>query len=206
MEIIFGCDDGRKDMLKVAEMLEHFGLKGTFYIAPFERNCDLTVNDILRLAEKHRIGGHTLTHQRLTECTLKKAKLEIEMGKEELEDIIKKPLTTFATPRGWYNDNIIQMIKEAGFLEHRTIKMGITNREGYDNFHLPVSAHMYPRPEYQGISIKNAVIEKYNEAKIGGYFNLLMHTGELNRYSLWESLTDILKYISDDQNKNPKAD
>jgi peptidoglycan/xylan/chitin deacetylase (PgdA/CDA1 family) len=206
MELVFSIDDGRKDMLKVAEMLEHFGLKGTFYIAPFERKCDLSVNDILRLAEKHRIGGHTLTHPRLTECTLKKAKLEIEMGKEELEDIIKKPLTTFATPRGYQNKEIVKLIQEAGFLEHRTTKMGITNREEYDNFHLPVSAHMYPRPEYQGIGIKKSVIEKYNEAKTGGYFNLLMHTGELNKYNLWKSLADILKYISDDQNKNPKTD
>ncbi len=43
MKLIISCDDGRKDMLKVAHLLGEYGLKGTFYIAPFETGMDLTV-------------------------------------------------------------------------------------------------------------------------------------------------------------------
>ena len=200
MDIVFSCDDGRKEMLRVAKLLEKYKFKGTFYIAPYEAGITLSVKEMQELSKKHIIGGHTLTHKRLTDCDLSKARVEIEMGKKELEEIIGKKIKTFATPRGWYNPDIICLIKSAGFKEHRTTKMGITDLEGYDRFHLPVSAHLYPRPEYKGNTYQ-AIIDKYEEAKKGGYFNLLMHTNELNRYNYWDMLEDVLDYIYLDQKK-----
>jgi len=195
MEIIWGCDDGRKDMLRVAKILENYGFKGTFYIAPYETYMDLTVKDIQELSKKHIIGGHTLTHQRLTECSLEKARLEIEIGKKELEDIIGKKITKFAAPRGWQNKDIICLIKEAGFLESRTTKMGIVNITGDNIFELPCSAHFYPRPEYAEKGVLQSIKDKFIESETGGYFNLLMHTSELNRYGYWDDLKELVKFV-----------
>lgn len=197
IKLIFSCDDGRKEMLVVAKLLEKYGFKGTFYIAPYEKGMDLTIKELQYLSRKHIVGGHTLTHQRLTDCDLSQAKVEIEMGKSELEKMIGKKVTKFSTPRGWYNDDIIELIKNAGYKEHRTTKMGITNLKGYDNFHLPVSAHFYPRPEYKEKGVYQSIIDKYEEARTGGYFNVLIHTKELTEYEYWEMLDKVLFYIKE---------
>lgn len=196
MDIRIGIDDGRKEMIIVADLLDKYSLDGVFYIAPFEKKCTLSLNEIADLAQRHEVAGHTLTHCRLTTVSIEEARHEIEMGKEELEEIIGKPVTKFATPRGWHNPEIIELIKQAGYLEHRDTKMGITNREGYDDFHLPCSAHFYPRPEYQEKGIYQSIIDKFEEAKTGGYFNVLVHTDELERFKLWEDFERVLEYIS----------
>lgn len=197
MELIrFGIDDGRKEMMIVADLLDKYSIDGVFYIAPYEKKCDIAITDIKELSHRHEVGGHTLTHCRLTDVSLDVAKYEIEEGKSEVEDIIGKPITKFATPRGWHNPEIIQLIKQAGYTEHRDTKMGITNREGYDDFHLPCSAHFYPRAEYIEKGVYQSIIDKFEEAKIGGYFNVLVHTDELTRYKLWEDFERVLEYIS----------
>ena len=195
MEIRFGVDDGRKEMMRVADLLDKYGFKGIFYIAPFEQKCDILVKDIQELSRRHEVAGHTLTHPRLTRISLEQAKHEIEMGKEELEDYIGKPITKFATPRGYYNPDIIELIKQAGYTEHRDTLMGYTAREE-DDFHLHCSAHLYPRPEYKEKGIYQSIIDKFEEAKAGGgYFNVILHTDELTKYKLWQVFEYVLAYI-----------
>ncbi len=186
-------DDGRKEMLRVADLLDKYELKGIFYIAPFEQRNTLSINDIQNIAQRHEIGGHTLRHIKLTTISIEEAKKEIEQGKEQLESIIGRKITRFASPRGWHNDEIIEIIKKAGYTRHRTTKMGITNREGYDDYHLPCSAHFYPRQEYEN-SILNSILEKLDQAFTGGgYFDVLIHTDELDRYKQWENFEIFLR-------------
>lgn len=59
-------DDGHKLDLKLAGLLEKYSLKGTFYVAPKNREFSqkdlLTENQIIKLSKKFEIGAHTLTH------------------------------------------------------------------------------------------------------------------------------------------------
>lgn len=202
MEVRISIDDGRKEMLRVADLLDKYGINGVFYIAPLEQKNTLTVSEIKELAGRYEIGGHTLTHCRLTTVTLDEARHEIEVGKEELEEIIGKPITKFATPRGWHNPEIIELIKQAGYLEHRDTKMGITNREGYDDFHLPCTVHFYPRPEYDESGMMLSMFSKFEEARYSGengYYNVLVHTDELTRFGYWAEFEYLLKYIETSQ-------
>ena len=63
-------DDGHDLDHKLAGLLGHHGLRATFYVAP--RNIELPRRERLRsrdlraLARDFEIGGHTLTHLRLT--------------------------------------------------------------------------------------------------------------------------------------------
>lgn len=196
MFIRIGIDDGREEMMGMSDLLTKYGMTGVFYIAPFENQCRLRVRDIVELSRLHEVGGHTLTHQRLTRLPLDEARYEIFEGKKELEHLIGKPITKFATPRGWHNDDIIDLIKEAGFTENRNTKMGVVNRDGYDDYHLPCTAHFYPRSEYHGVlpSVKAKFLEAQKEGE-KGYFNLLVHTDELKRYDLWGDFEKFLEFI-----------
>src|ERR1700740_1092570 len=77
-------DDGHILDRKLAGLLEDYGLSGTFYIAP--RNIELRPQDRLRsrdlqaLARPFEIGGHTLTHLRLTALPDAAARREIVEG------------------------------------------------------------------------------------------------------------------------------
>ena len=82
MEINFYCDDGSKEDVRVAELLEKYGFRGIFYIAPF--NTKLSSAEIKRISEKHEIGGHTLNHTRLTYLPISEQFDEIFKGKIEL--------------------------------------------------------------------------------------------------------------------------
>jgi peptidoglycan/xylan/chitin deacetylase (PgdA/CDA1 family) len=132
----------------------------------------------------------------LTNIDIESAELEIKEGKLELEDIVGKPITKFAYPRGYWNDSLKLLVREAGFFEARTMKMGIINIDAYDNFEIPVSAQNYPRPEYDG-NIYEGIIRKFDEAKkFGNYFNLVIHTDDILRFHQRELIDKVFKYIS----------
>lgn len=203
----WSVDDGDIFDLKVAEILDKYGMKGIFYIAPYYNKVQMmSVYQIQELSKKHEIGAHTLNHFFLNKLPMDKQIFEIIEGKNVLEEIIKKPITKFAYPRGHFNQEVKVSVRSSGLLEARTTKMGITDITNYDCYELPCTAHLYPRPEYQEKGIKKSILDLYNKAKIGGYFNLLMHSKELERYNYWELLEEIIKYIYEDQsakvNKN----
>ncbi|MDQ7025047.1 MAG: polysaccharide deacetylase family protein, partial [Anaerolineae bacterium] len=81
-------DDGHVLDLRVADMLDRYGLTGTFYIARDfldERMSDSQLQD---LAQRHEVGAHTLTHPVLTEISLEQARDEIHGSKIWLEDVL----------------------------------------------------------------------------------------------------------------------
>src|ERR1700689_4714900 len=63
-------DDGHVYDFAVANLLDDYDLPGTFYVAPRNRELPprarLRDRDIVELASRFEIGGHTLTHLRLT--------------------------------------------------------------------------------------------------------------------------------------------
>jgi len=61
-------------------------------------------------------GSHTLTHPHLTKISLKEARKEIIESREILEDKIGEKVVSFCYPYGEYNSQIIEIVKEAGYL------------------------------------------------------------------------------------------
>ena len=92
-------DDGLLLDRKIADLLLKFGLKGTFYVSPnnreFPKNKLLTRTDIVSLSKNFEIGAHTLTHPALTEINADEAKKEIIKSKRYLEKITKKNIKSF---------------------------------------------------------------------------------------------------------------
>ena len=196
MIIRISVDDGHQFDVRVAEQLDRAGLKGEFYIAPYysQHGKPMSVKDIIEISKRHEIGGHTLSHCLLTDATKDVAKKEISEGKKVLEDIIGRKITKFSYPKGWFNANIKRWVKEAGFEEARTMKMGITNVEAWDKYEMPVTLHVYPQR-----------VEKFGEmwarAKKEGYFHLVCHSWEIAKFDLENVFINIL-----DELKNENQD
>ena len=58
-------DDGHPLDLRIAELLNEFGLTGTFYIARDYLPERLSDAQVAALSKRHEIGAHTLTHPML---------------------------------------------------------------------------------------------------------------------------------------------
>jgi len=90
----------------------------------------MTKKNILAMsAHGFHFGGHTRTHKKLVSLSLKEAEDEIMMGKKDLEELLQKPVRSFAYPYGDFNDPIIDLMKKGGFRAARTVHTGNTHRE-----------------------------------------------------------------------------
>jgi peptidoglycan/xylan/chitin deacetylase (PgdA/CDA1 family) len=61
------------------------------------------------------IGSHTVNHAILTRLPLEAAKMEITQSKQTLEKKLGEEIDLFAYPNGDWNDDVKEMVKEAGY-------------------------------------------------------------------------------------------
>jgi peptidoglycan/xylan/chitin deacetylase (PgdA/CDA1 family) len=126
-KIYFTCsfDDGDVLDLRLANLLNKYGIKGTFYIP---KSCDLvskslSENEIKELSQLVEIGGHTLSHCVLTHIKDSEAYSEIFNCKVWLENIIGEPVFSFCPPTGRFYNQHVSFQKKAGFQVMRTVQM-----------------------------------------------------------------------------------
>ena len=209
-KITISIDDGHPLDLKAAKILLEKNIKTTFYIPIKNSTGRPTLNrkEIKWLSQQpnFEIGGHTFNHIDLTGVSLEVAEEEMRNGKEALENIIGKKVTTFAWPWGKYNSDLIKRARVIGFLDCRSASIfGITpiNKAGYlwhPNLHIfPHSTiaslrHCIKRADLPSVywRLKNlkqshldcTSILKFNNASTHFWF----HSWEIEKLSLWKLL------------------
>ena len=80
----------------------------------------LSHDEVAELAalEGVEVGGHTLTHPRLARLSADRQRDEIVGGRARLEEIVGKPVLSFAYPHGTradYTSETVQLVADAGF-------------------------------------------------------------------------------------------
>lgn len=103
----------------------------------------LTREMIVHLAHNNiEIGGHTISHPILTRLDDEVARLEIEVNKRQLEDIIKKTISLFAYPNGKpggdFDMRHVRMVEEAGYYAAFTTEVGAATRH-HPRYEIPRS-------------------------------------------------------------------
>ncbi|MBT4120351.1 MAG: polysaccharide deacetylase family protein [Candidatus Peribacter sp.] len=139
-------DDGYKLDLRLADLLDQYGCKGTFYVCPRKQHGNemMTSEEVTQLRERHEIGAHTLRHPKLTEVSTVDAKTEIEESKAWVEQVTGAPCSMFCYPYGFYNDEIVQIVRDAGYKGARTTeRLEFTTK---DPFVMPTTLHVTPFP------------------------------------------------------------
>lgn len=139
-------DDGYASDLKLAQLLDCHGVRGTFYVCPAAQHDArmLTKEEIRTLSATHEIGAHTLNHPRLAHIPREEARREIVDSRRWVEDVTGKPCAVFCYPKGDVNPGVVSLVKESGFKGART-----TERYAFSAvspFLLPTSLHVYPFP------------------------------------------------------------
>lgn len=140
-----------KERLDLTLLLEHFAgeIPSQAHMLTREMVCTLAQQGI-------EIGGHTITHPILTSLEDESARYEIEGGKQQLEQIIGKPVRLFAYPNGKvgmdYDERHVAMAKEAGFDAAFTTAIGAA-RHSQDLFQLPRSRPWDSTPFLYGLRL-----------------------------------------------------
>jgi peptidoglycan/xylan/chitin deacetylase (PgdA/CDA1 family) len=133
-------DDGHPLDLKLAELLKKYDVPATFYIPVdnIEREC-MNPQQIREIAQGFDVGGHTYHHFVLTRVSLKEAEREVVEGKQRLEDIIGREVLSFCYPRGEFNEEVVSVVRKAGFIGARTTKSA--TRSIKDPFRMGTTAY-----------------------------------------------------------------
>lgn len=229
-KLYFTCsfDDGDIADLRLAELLIKYNVKGTFYIP---QTCNLVSKSlsefqIQKLSEKFEIGGHTMTHQILTNISIKKAKDEIGNCKKWLQDVTGKEIKSFCPPTGRYKRDHIEIQRDCGFKTQRTVEMlsySFKASENIQNFiSLPTTIQIF---NHNSVSYLKNLLKRFNfthfyafeknyssqweqmsqnyfnyinseESRENLFFHLWGHSWEIEKYSQWNKLEDFLKFIS----------
>jgi peptidoglycan/xylan/chitin deacetylase (PgdA/CDA1 family) len=70
------------------------------------------------------IGAHSRTHPDLRACGPGELEGEVRGSKEDLEDLLGTPVTSFAYPTGLINDTVVAAVAAAGFTSAVTTRHG----------------------------------------------------------------------------------
>ncbi|WP_429075932.1 polysaccharide deacetylase family protein [Aeromonas veronii] len=131
--LMITADDGYQDNLtRMLPLLEKYGYKAVVYVVTGEcynrwdvehpTNPDTKVSlmsgeqvKALAASDHVEIGGHTLTHPRLSKLTPEQQAHEIQENKRQLEALLGHPLLSFAYPYGDLNDSAKEQAIAAGY-------------------------------------------------------------------------------------------
>ena len=201
MEIVTSWDDGAKEDVRIAELLRKYELPGIFFIANVTNQ--LTEAEIRAIADDFELGGHTMSHPH--DIKLLKpweAEEDIRYNKDWLEDIGQKELEWFCYPRGRYNGETIDAVKNCGFTKARTTIVNEITL-GDDMFRIPTAIHAYRhRKEYRGRDWVHHAIQLYDLAKNtqNSYYHIWGHSWEIEQQGSWSELERLLAHIYNDKN------
>ena len=203
-------DDGTITDLKLAELLEQHGIKGTFYIPKFMDN-QLPREDVVAIDKKLEVGAHSVDQPDLTKVSLSEAKRQIEDSKTYLEDLLGHDITLFCYPYGRYNTAIKRIVKDAGFTAARGCDPG--------GFNLPKDPYEWHITLFASnasplMTLKicracrlwkiSAFSDWESRAKLlfdlalerGGIYHIYGHSASFEESNEWDKLERVLKYLS----------
>lgn len=211
MRIEISFDDCLEHDLKVANLLDWYDLKATFYypnVYPAAKTRSLEMKEVYqKLALKgHTIGGHTTQHPPdLKLCTDEDLKFQIEENKKTIEYFFNKKensCTKFCYPRGRHDQRVRDAVKAAGYTEARTTRVLQIRNDTGDPLQTPTTIHMFPREEYHGVpwlEVANTMLDKALEASETDdsvFFSIWGHSNELEVNNDWDNFEKILERLS----------
>jgi peptidoglycan-N-acetylglucosamine deacetylase len=213
-------DDGHELDARLAHELNQHGFAGTFYIAPESWEIPpqkrISAVTLRELGQRFEIGSHTLTHPHLTRLSPGDAAREINQGKEVLQELIGRAVTSFCYPYGAYRAHHVGLVRTAGFLAARTTRRFCTEAPT-DPLQMGTSTHASRyRADVWPVVRKSRTPTRcwavwsnwdvlarqlFDQAKAsGGVYHLWGHSWEIGEHNDWSRLRFLLRYIADHGN------
>lgn len=200
-------DDGAKEDLRIAELMDKYSIKDvTFYIPSdwyftneIEKREPLNESDVLQLHKNYKVGSHTVTHPMLTRVPFWDAQIEITESKDQLENLLQDEVDSFCYPRGYANDKIRDEVKKHYKTARNTLVGSVTKSE--DPIWQSTSVHVAGnrRKEYEGTTWLKEGFRLLDEAARtkDSVFHFWGHSHEISKHDGWYDFEQLLKRIDE---------
>jgi len=157
--VVITFDDGYEDNFKNAfPLLQKYCFKATIYIVfnRFEHNwatdkdldkASSELNNEKMLSDEQiktmiksgliEIGSHTLDHPNLCKLNKKEQEKQLLESKKQIEKIFDIKCDAFAYPFGFYDEDSLSIVENAGYTNATTTVNGVFDKNKYSNFEIP---------------------------------------------------------------------
>lgn len=194
--------------MRLAELMSQFKIPTTFYWPVnwqkygVNRGRDyLTNSEADAIAREFEIGSHGVNHELLTKVSKDVVDAEIKGSRIALQERFRKPITKFCYPRGYYDDKIRAVVKQAGYEMARTVRVGWIDDVYKDPFQTHTTVHVgYDREEYDGDKwldfakkkLQWAIQMSTENPDRDYHYHFWGHSYELTKYNAWAGLRELL--------------
>ncbi len=199
-------DDGITQDVRLVELLNKYGLKGTFNL-----NSELMKNGfewthetglvIKRLAPEvvvdlykgHEVASHTLTHPYMSELSEDEIMYQMGQDKKNLEELFQREIYGFAVPFDYYSDLIAKCAEMCGFSYARTSEERYSYVPPKENFYWAAGAfHIMPK----FAEFVDGFFETEEELAL---CQIVGHSYDLDTEQMWEQIEEVLKRVTEDE-------
>ena len=200
-------DDGVDTEIRHIELLEKYNIKCTFNLNSGLFNPEGSVRPegqvSFRLtkseAEKYydnplcEVATHGFTHPFLDRLPTAQCMLDILKDRQELEKLTGKMVRGHAYPFGKYNDDVADILKQAGIVYARTVESDHSFDLPTDWLRLKPTCH-HDDPEL--MKLADIFIEGREAYKNGWLFYLWGHTYEFREYNNWNVIEEFFEKVA----------
>lgn len=190
-KVLISIDDYHPANEILADIFMHYGLQKNviFFI---ECNEPEKVDQIHSLSNRgFEIGSHTINHPMdIKQLDYDQLEYEITQSRKALQAITDQKIEWFCYPRGRYNEDVVRIIKESGYLYARTTKIGMPD---YRNpYELRTTAHFFQRKEYEGKHWTSVAQEAMTQTNL----HFWGHAKEIIQQKDFENIKNLCEFLS----------
>lgn len=182
--MILSVDDGCQSDVRIAELADKYDINVVFYwpvdwhSLAYDKGYEpLKYSDAWKIAGKHELGAHTITHRHLTSISVEDAKREILDSKNILQDIFLYEIDKFCPPRGYTNEELTEFT-----LQH------------YKSQRLTKGEHLVHVHPNSGANGNIPWLDYYQQHK-DKITEAWCHSWEIDKYDQWEKLEEFLREV-----------
>ena len=196
-------DDGVTQDRRLVDIFNSYNVKCTFNLGygtlGWKSDPSHPVNisrvetdEVRELYRNHEVGGHTLYHSDVSSLGSPYSMYEILEDKAGLEKLTGYPLVMFAYPFGFFNDQVKEYLKIAGYKGARTVK----STYGFD---LPKDPYQLDPTCHHNDEKLMELAEKFVTMRTikPSMFYVWGHGYEFDGKNNWEVIENLVKYMSE---------
>ncbi len=195
--VVLSYDDGFSEDLRLVQLLNKYGLRGTFHInsARLSTPNYMKKKDIKQYFSEHEISAHGANHQGLLGLTLADRIYEFMEDRRALEVLSGKLVRGMAYPFGSYDPEGLELLESMGFEYARTV-------EATHDFRIPAnfllwhpSAHKFgveDEPARDGATFQ--LVEDFFSRKHQSLLYLWGHSWEYRKK--WNMVEELFSLLS----------
>lgn len=204
--LTFSYDDGVEQDVRLVEILNKHGMKGTFNLnsgcyaredkvyAPGRIHRRMSERAITELYAngQHEVAVHSYTHPYLETLPPAVVAYEIIKDREKLESQFGKIVRGMAYPMGTFSDEVVEVLRSCGILYARTVASSESFQIPTDWLRLSPTCH-HKNPRLMELAEKFVSSSGKGHAKL---FYLWGHSYEFEADDNWQVIEEFTEYMS----------